>query len=626
MKTHANNTRSGPRGFTIVELLIAIGVLALIATGLAIIFGSIGDAVASGRRASELNRAATRIETRIRDDLSSLTRDGFMVITQRYASDENGVVLGLPGSADPDGVRLSARDAVGRPRRVDELMFFARGDFQTARPPLVSGMTADAGEAAIYYGIGQKRPPDLLNPDASNRRNFFFNPSPRDNNLLSGGQGQYAALLGVPEPNGRPANPNRYARDWSLLRQVTLLTEPRGSRVLPPDVYHINRRSQINNGLVLLEDSQRQVALQPAARSIFNSLSWSFAGVTGGAPGTPWPVDGVSRWWIGDDAAFPGGQSPADRSVPAWRSSGVVDIAQGSVLTIRRQLESLAGADPALWPSNYYAPSQIPPGNPRPPAFNQSADGFGQDWLDPARAPSPGDAAGLDLTTGATDSARVRAWALDMLPSLWDGEAAPPLFLAGVRYEDVPTRLVYDNADFQDSPRGRLAQAISAANQEMLVSQVFVPRCSEFIVEWSYGFVDNSLGAGHPDFKKMQWYGIPRATRDDDGDGDIDMDDHAAAPSVRRYRPRTSGAPSTNAPIEPEFEQVMANDVSASNVTSPDFAVFGVIDPAGDPDPSDDFVVLWPRFIRITMSLADPADETTERTFQFVFAVPGEQG
>ena len=43
-------------------------------------------------------------------------------------------------------------------------------------------------------------------------------------------------------------------------------------------------------------------------------------------------------------------------------------------------------------------------------------------------------------------------------------------------------------------------------------------------------------------------------------------------------------------------------------------------------DQSDDVEAPWPKFIRITMSLADPKEQDQERTFQFVFAVPGEQG
>ncbi|MEM9373152.1 MAG: prepilin-type N-terminal cleavage/methylation domain-containing protein, partial [Planctomycetota bacterium] len=208
-------------GFTLVELLIAIGVLALVSIGLAVIFGSIGETVSEGRRISTLNRSAERIEQQIRADLERLTRDGYLVIAHRYASEE------ATGSSEPETleVALSPRDSRPRERRADEIMFFARGDFVSRRTPLASGVVASANEAAIYYGIGQKRVPDLetrLN-DASN---FFFNPFPTDTNLESTRRLSYAPLLGVVATGGAPANPNRYAQDWALVRQVSLLTTP----------------------------------------------------------------------------------------------------------------------------------------------------------------------------------------------------------------------------------------------------------------------------------------------------------------------------------------------------------------------------------------------------------------
>ncbi|MEA5614852.1 prepilin-type N-terminal cleavage/methylation domain-containing protein [Nodularia spumigena] len=66
MRTGHHNPR---RAFTVIELLVAIAIVAIIATGLSVIFGSVGDAVTDGRRASEINRAAARIEQQIRDDL-----------------------------------------------------------------------------------------------------------------------------------------------------------------------------------------------------------------------------------------------------------------------------------------------------------------------------------------------------------------------------------------------------------------------------------------------------------------------------------------------------------------------------------------------------------------------------
>jgi prepilin-type N-terminal cleavage/methylation domain-containing protein len=612
------------RAFTVVELLVAIAIVAIIATGLSVIFGSVGDAVTDGRRASEINRAAARIEQQIRDDLSRLTRDGYLVIANRYASNEQGEVFSADsGNPNAPGARLSPQDRTGRARRADELMFFARGQFQTKRPTLAPGMIATAGEAAVYFGIGQKRPIDFSNVNTPN--NFYFNPTPTDPNLLparpgQGWRGADRALLGRPDPTGALPNPNRYAQDWSLLRQVTLLAEPQSVSVIPTEFYGL-RRDRLEDRTLML-DSARQIAMQPAARSIFNSLSWTNPALTSGRPGTA-AADAQSRWWIGDIANFGAGQSPADRSLPAWRASGVTDIAQGSILGIRRELEALSAAN--IFPSDYYPPVAVNPASPRPARNNQSADGFRVEWADPASSPRPQNAESLDLDTHRS---QIRAWALDMLPSLWAGEENPPRYLAGVRYEDLPTRLILEPGRFADTNPGRLARAIAESNQEMLGAQVFVPRCSEFIVEWSYGFIEESYGPGDARFKQLRWHGLRRADRDLNNDGRIDLNDHATNDPEELAASRYLERPDVSSrPDDPRRNQVIPAGPAQTALTDPEVAVFGLtgFDTSISGGNTRRFVIPWPKFIRITMSLADPDDPTIERTYQFVFAVPGDQ-
>jgi len=603
-------------GFTIVELLIAIGVLALVSIGLSVIFGSIGSAVSEGRRASAINSAAQRIENQIRADLERLTRDGYMVIAQRYASDEFGQVINS---------RLSTRDRDGRPRRADELMFFARGDFTSMRPPLVSGVQATSNEAAVYYGIGQKRPADLVT-DPDSYLNLFFNPAPHDSNRgVTRTSANDFALLGM--PSGRVGNPNEFARDWSLLRQVTLLASPEPTRQTPQEVFGLlNRQSEFLNESFFLRDTQRQIGFQPASRSLFNSLGWSAdTAFGGGAPrpgrGLPGP-DGASRWRVHDlfGSGLVGAPSlPLSWTWPSYRVSGVVDVAIGTIASINNQIRSLAAA--GRTPNDYAFPRTYNPFAPgRVSNPNATADAFAADWLDPTFGIGQADAVNLNIRT---QYRFLRAWALDSMPSLWDTrDLNRPVYLAGVRYEDGPTRLVFEGSEFPNNDAGRLGRAIAEANQEMLGSQVFVPRVTEFIVEWTYGYVDPTLAIGDPDFKQMRWYGLPRATRDTNNDGVVDSTDHLADPDIERY-PGTLPLQ----PGQPTFERVMASGLPNTNWFDPDFAVFGFVDPNGTPNnQSDDVRVPWPKFIRITMSLADPEDLSTERTFQFVFQVPGERG
>lgn len=621
------NTRTIRCAFTVVELLIAITVLLLISVGLSVIFGGIGDAVSDGRRNSELNRAAARIESQIRADLDRMTREGILVIANRYATDANGQVLGLPGSADPDGIRLSLRDTDGRPRRADEFMFFARGDFKSVRQPLVSGVTADAGEASIYYGIGQKRRPfpEVSQGGLNNfLRTPFLNPMPQDANIDA------FALLGVPD-DARGANPNRFARDWSLLRQVTLLVNPQPQRVTPPEIFGVDRWNSGSGINYLHMDSLRQVGLQPTARTIFNSIGWTNPRAALGRPGELRPGE-INRWWIGDWANFPGANGNLTFTFrPFYRSSGVVDIAQGSIAEVRRQVMALSGK--GLQPASGWYRNWQYATRPNYQAFagRGDADNFATGWSGqaaPGGWPTHTNASDLNIAVGSPiGGIFVRAWALDMMPSIWDtSDLNAPRHIAGVRYEDLPPRLIYDSELFDPTDdREQLARAIAEANQEMLGAQVFVPRCSEFIVEWSYGFVDRNANITDPDFKQMRWYGLPRATTDLTGDSRVDIQDHQRnGTTVLRYRPRAQPARPPGAPADPERVHVAMDPFLINDAFTPEFAVFGLNDPKGTGAADDQEVTRWPKFIRVTMSLADPTDETLERTYQFVFAVPND--
>lgn len=116
--------RRNRRGFTLVEVLVAVGAVALVAVGMAAIFDSVGKTVTGGRRVSALTAYATILEQQMRRDFDAMTRDGFLVIRQQYTNDGTRQ-LRVPAHAD---------DLAPRVRRIDEVVFFAQGDYSTARP------------------------------------------------------------------------------------------------------------------------------------------------------------------------------------------------------------------------------------------------------------------------------------------------------------------------------------------------------------------------------------------------------------------------------------------------------------------------------------------------------------
>jgi len=589
-------------GFTMVEMLVTIGILVIVTAGVAAIFNSIGQAVSKGRKLSELNRFAARLERVMREDFDSMSRDGFLVIVNKNANFGSDVQLFRGEQTNIDGSLYAESSAPGRIRRNDEIMFFARGDFETARKAISSDMIARSHEAAIYYGLGQKRRPQtsVSDPRYTDAANFFFNPQPWDNNF----DNVLDTRLGVSTPGF--VNPNEFARDWSLLRQVTLLVDPQGSgQRVPLELFGLSKNNAAQRPY--LQDSPRQVNLQPAGRSIFTSLSGS----------DPF----LRHRWLYDEA-LRGGASA--QTPPHYRVSGMVDVVTEDLATIRGEIQALSvSADP----QDYF--NYAPGANPLF-ASRVDRDTFENTyWGNPAAQPNPKDSQLLNLGNAAQRS-RIRRWMIDALPSRWDMSSNSPGFVSGVRYEDIPTRLLFEDSEFTASnPQDENRRAYAEANQEMLGSSVFVPMCTEFIVEWSYGFVDNSItNASDPQYKQMIWYGLDRFI-DSDNDGLLTRGDGLAAIP---YRQRGLGPAGTD-PITSRRRDIGMDPrlvvghlplaPGSSNPSAVEIATFGFMDPSGTPDdPKDDLVWTWPKFVRITMNLADQGNREIEETYQVVFKLP----
>ena len=185
------------RGFTLLEVLVAVFSLAIISVGLMVILNSVQTTVQNGRKVSKVTNYASAIQKQLADDIAQITRDGFLLIVNQYASGSQIIPL------DPNQP-LTDQSA----RRVDELMFFARGDDYTGfREPVHEELVVRADEARIYYGHGQRQ--------RSTETNYSVPKLYDVNNYPQ-------SLLGA----NFQGNPNRYAGTWTLLRHETMLIEP----------------------------------------------------------------------------------------------------------------------------------------------------------------------------------------------------------------------------------------------------------------------------------------------------------------------------------------------------------------------------------------------------------------
>lgn len=587
------------RGFTIIEILVTVGVLILVAVGVSTIFSSIAETVNNGKRVAEINRFSAQLERVMRRDFENITRDGFMVIVHQYAPGDEPV----NGWNDRD-VQLSPADATdenangdpGRPRRVDEIMFFSRGQYETARRAIAPSMIARSSEAAIYYGHGQKRRPKLTG-NLDNANNLFFNPAIEDFNPASDKNNNYFGVnlagLGVIATDGI-LNPNRYAADWSLLRHVTLLAQPETSgQDLPDELFGVRR---VGDERQWLEDSDRQVALQPALRTIFGSLNLTLA-----------TTPSLPKWF---KEYRPGGGAVLLQDAEAYRASGLVDVVTDDLPSIATIVRNGPG-------SGGWLGSPIDPIYTDFDIFNAQleTDVPTEPVIDPQQAINP-----------ASSIAQQRLWMLDALPSRWDLNTLTQL--SRVRYEDIPTRILFEETAFggPNSDASKRLRTYAEADQEMLGSSVFVPRCTEFIVEWSMGFIDRTItNPLDPEYKRMLWYGLPRAM-DENDDGNFDPSRELYAD---RYLPRDLNSlpngEEKNKQIATEkwmSELVMGHNAALQRDT--EISMFGYQysnpDGAFASDPVQPWP--WPKFIRITISIADANDITLERTFQMVFEIP----
>lgn len=518
----AANTR---RGFTLLEILVAVGAVALVSVGIAAIFDSVGKTVNTGRKMSRNQAIATRVEQQMRRDFSQISREGFLVIRQQPTSKLQGSGSTFAAAID---VRLAERDVdtgtVKRDRRIDEVFFFAKGKFTSAMEPLSPDFVAESTEAAIYYGHGQRRGQD---PTDAFMQEFWEDPRVDDDLAILAQRLQYPQenLLG----NNRDGNPNRFASDWILLRKPILLRQPKTARSSPPDPTGVATRE------LKLVDSDVQIAGQPAASSIFSRLSRIYpfevpsqtptrsATVRHESSLAYW-ADPASDWnsIIPFSGAYNG--SPAARRPQI--SSGIVDIATTDLTEIRtivttcpaRPAQISVAYDSGVAPyalshtaivfgtggyefpdpaSPQHAPWQFPVGSGQWP-ISQTETGFD------ARANNPQGAAIF----------RMHSWMQNALPTRSDAFTryyeTDPNFdnrSPGCRIRCESSWTAKDDVlpvtTASGPPTDTIETYFKRRNQLALSAHNFLEHCSEFVVEWSFGLTDPRSG-------QIIWYGTPR--------------------------------------------------------------------------------------------------------------------
>ncbi len=595
---------SRARGFTLIEALVAIGAMTLVAVGIAQIFQSVGKTISAGRRLNIVNTQAALIEQQLRRDFASMTRDGFLLIRNSYADSNLTTKLNrppvLPTLPDPgrgdDTVRVSTLDTKARLRRVDEIMFFVNGDFASAREPLDPAYVPRSKEARIYYGHGLRM--TATQPTVSNGSAApYLSPDVSD---------------GITNPKNRlgSTGPNQYAKDWTLLRQPTLLVKPESAKQsLPPGTVFGWNPTNNSQAQVLL-DKPGQIGLQPAATSIFRSLN------------TYRPPDQTN---------FVRSSMRTISTLRPQFESGLVDIATEDLGAIRSIVMS---------PKPLLASNEVPPDSPG--KYRYPPDGVFElmPFVNPIVSPV--------VTHRWMDD----AWPAPSDPSVQVRDSSGANVPGGlrIRYEAGPVNYVGALTATPTSTPAAAELAWLRSDQLMMSASNFLPGCTEFIVEYSFGVID-------PTTQQLVWHGMKRDA--DLGDGAIPR---AIVLPYPDFQPpvgiqRTASFTLTYTNLDGnEVSDLTYKNTSDNLVVRPtpvsreliyskpladedlsQTAHFGYLDPiqyldatlikdwpVGRPLPPDGRPWAWPTVVRVTLSLTDPNNPSgSEETFQFVFPTAG---
>ena len=176
---------SRQRGFTLTELLVAIGLTAVLVLVSGMVFRMAVDAHLRAQAAGEITRKLQAITDQLDADFAGLRKDGELVLIWvpsdvRY---KDGVLYDPDANGSPNTVDDDNNGVPDRYERMDRLMFFTTGDFQaySPQPPdpttLSAGMRDDASVMAasgrqalrgnlarVCYMIAKKSTADLGRP------------------------------------------------------------------------------------------------------------------------------------------------------------------------------------------------------------------------------------------------------------------------------------------------------------------------------------------------------------------------------------------------------------------------------------------------------------------------------
>jgi len=242
-------------GFTLVEMLVAVGAVLLLSVGIGQVFKQVSKLVGTGSAVAELDQYARAIERQLRDDFAALERtpagETFLAIRGRRIGDvdRNGSIGTIVTGGERtiylrrEDVDSELRRGITNPYdggkgispRLDEIMFLVSAgngsggylSSQRGRPGEERVVSAPA--ARIYYGHGVRPQPPVID-DAGNVPYDYTRPL----GDTLGGPANYPRRTMLPDGTdnilpewgdvyGQVNSRNEFAGDFFLLRQSVIL-------------------------------------------------------------------------------------------------------------------------------------------------------------------------------------------------------------------------------------------------------------------------------------------------------------------------------------------------------------------------------------------------------------------
>lgn len=273
----ARRTRRSPsaaRGFTLVELMVAVGLLLVVLVAVSRVFSTASKVTSLGEANNDLLQETAAIERQIRSDVARIDFDGCIAIQcVAVRNDVNRVQFGaaapLVDPSRPDTAII----------RCDQLVFFSKGaqtsvrfagnqDLSTTAGPI--GM-AKSASARVLYGHGVQLPE--LRPQTAG--GVIQRPDPLsfdDRTLVPwsfdtvAGSLQYSFWMASGGGTARGTQPE--ARDWIFARQAVLLADDGYNKIY----LHAGPRNPVttygnNSAIALWEATPAQGTEVPLADS-----------------------------------------------------------------------------------------------------------------------------------------------------------------------------------------------------------------------------------------------------------------------------------------------------------------------------------------------------------------------